>query len=101
MRHPKVERAAAYPVRDERLGEKVCLAIIARAGQELLPDDILEHLASSGLSRYDMPEYYLGLDTFPMTASGKILKRELVEMTQRGQLAPTAVRYRARTAAGA
>ena len=101
MRHPKVERAAAYPVRDDRLGEKVCLAVIIRAGQELLPDDILEHLASSGLSKFDMPEYFLGLDTFPMTASGKILKRELVEMTRCGQLAPTAVRYQARTAAGA
>lgn len=101
MRHPKVERAAAYPVQDERLGEKVCLAVIVRAGQELPPNDMLEHLAGCGLSKYDMPEYFLGLDSFPLTASGKILKRELVDMTLRGQLKPTAVRYRARAVAGA
>lgn len=101
MRHPKVERAAAYPVQDERLGEKVCLAVIVRAGQELPPNDMLEHLAGCGLSKYDMPEYFLGLDSFPLTASGKILKRELVELTLRGQLKPTAVRYRARAVAGA
>ncbi|WP_026201071.1 class I adenylate-forming enzyme family protein [Cupriavidus sp. UYPR2.512] len=101
MRHPKVERAAAYPVQDERLGEKVCLAVIVRAGQELLSSDMLEHLAGCGLSKYDMPEYFLGLDSFPLTASGKILKRELIEMTLRGQLKPTAVRYRARAVAGA
>ncbi|SCU82366.1 AMP-dependent synthetase [Cupriavidus necator] len=101
MRHPKVERAAAYPVQDERLGEKVCLAVIVRAGQDLPASDMLEHLAGCGLSKYDMPEYFLGLDSFPLTASGKILKRELVEMTLRGQLKPTAVRYRARAVAGA
>ncbi|WP_316149792.1 class I adenylate-forming enzyme family protein [Cupriavidus sp. BIC8F] len=101
MRHPKVERAAAYPVQDERLGEKVCLAVIVRAGQELPANDMLEHLAGCGLSKYDMPEYFLGLDSFPLTASGKILKRELVELTLRGQLKPTAVRYRARAVAGA
>jgi acyl-CoA synthetase len=101
MRHPKVERAAAYPVQDERLGEKVCLAVIVRAGQELPANDMLEHLAGCGLSKYDMPEYFLGLDSFPLTASGKILKRELVDMTLRGQLKPTAVRYRARAVAGA
>ncbi|MNT68373.1 Triostin synthetase I [compost metagenome] len=96
-----MERAAAYPVQDERLGEKVCLAVIVRAGQELPANDMLEHLAGCGLSKYDMPEYFLGLDSFPLTASGKILKRELVEMTLRGQLKPTAVRYRARAVAGA
>ena len=29
-----------------------------------------------------MPEYFIALDAFPLTASGKILKRELVEWAQ-------------------
>ena len=33
-RHPAVQRAAAVPVKDARLGEKVCLAVVFRAGQE-------------------------------------------------------------------
>ncbi|GAB7544478.1 class I adenylate-forming enzyme family protein [Cupriavidus sp. 8B] len=101
MRHPSVERAAAFPVQDERLGEKVCLSIIPRAGKSVDPQQMLDHLASCGLSKYDMPEYFLGLDAFPLTASGKILKRELVELTRTGKLAPLPVRYNAKAAAGA
>ncbi|MFT4066540.1 class I adenylate-forming enzyme family protein [Paraburkholderia sp.] len=99
MRHSLVERAAAYPVQDERLGEKVCLAVIVSAGQQLDADDVLAHLASCGLSRYDMPEYYVALERLPLTASGKIVKRELVEMTSRGDLKPIPVRYKAPTVA--
>nr|WP_315598464.1 class I adenylate-forming enzyme family protein [uncultured Cupriavidus sp.] len=101
LRHPLVERAAAYPVQDERLGEKVCLAVVVRADQSLPPDDMLAHLASCGLSKYDMPEFFISLDQFPLTASGKILKRDLVEMTLRGELKPTGVRYKSPAAAGA
>ena len=49
--------------------------------------------AGSGLSKYDMPEWFVALDAFPLTASGKILKRELVEMCKRGELRPEPVRY--------
>jgi acyl-CoA synthetase len=32
MRHPAIERVAAVPVRDARLGEKVCLAVMSGRG---------------------------------------------------------------------
>jgi acyl-CoA synthetase len=48
-----------------------------------------------------MPEYYVELVGFPLTASGRILKRELVEMTLRGELKPLAVRYKSPAVAGA
>jgi acyl-CoA synthetase len=101
MRHPLVERAAAYSVFDERLGEKVCLSVILREGRALDPNDMLAHLSVCGLSKYDMPEYYLALNAFPLTASGKIIKRDLIEMTQRGELKPIPVRYKARALSGA
>ena len=40
----------------------------------------------AGLSKYDMPEYFIALDAFPLTASGKILKRELVEWAKSGRI---------------
>lgn len=95
LRHAGVEKAAAFPVADERLGEKVCLAVIGA----IEPDEVLTHLAGEGLSKYDMPEYFLRLDAFPLTASGKILKRELVAMVRRGELEPSAVRFRMTTEA--
>jgi acyl-CoA synthetase len=93
-RHPRVRKAAAFGVADERLGEKVCLAII---GDDNPPaaEEILQHLAREGLSKFDMPEYYVVLPEFPLTASGKILKRELAQWVQSGHVKPQPVRYRA------
>ena len=54
---------------------------------------MLEHLNEQGLSKYDMPEFFLCMDAFPLTASGKILKRELVEWTKSGKIKPAPVRW--------
>jgi acyl-CoA synthetase len=90
--HPAVFKAAAFPIADERLGEKVCLAIIAH---QPAPEasTMLQHLFDAGLSKFDMPEYYIVLDEFPLTPSGKILKRELVEWAKQGRISPEPVRW--------
>jgi acyl-CoA synthetase len=93
-RHPAVKKAAAFGVPDERLGEKVCLALIADGTVDA--DEMLQHLAREGLSKFDMPEYFMVLPEFPLTASGKILKRELVQWVRDGRAQPQPVRYRAR-----
>lgn len=93
-RHPMVKKAAAFGVPDERLGEKVCLAIIALETSPAA-DDILQHLAREGLSKFDMPEYFVVLPELPLTASGKILKRELVQWVRTGRVQIQPVRFRA------
>ncbi|HZN25925.1 MAG TPA: class I adenylate-forming enzyme family protein [Burkholderiales bacterium] len=93
IKHPDVLKAAAYPVTDERLGEKVCIAVVTREGASIDGVQLLSHLHECGLSKYDMPEYYLALEEFPMTASGKVLKRELVEWTKGGRVTPQPVRW--------
>jgi acyl-CoA synthetase len=93
-RHPLVKKAAAFGVADERLGEKVCLAILCH-GEAPAADEILLHLAHEGLSKFDMPEFFLVVSEFPLTASGKILKRELVQWVASGRVQPEPVRYRA------
>jgi acyl-CoA synthetase (AMP-forming)/AMP-acid ligase II len=92
MRHPAVERVAAVPVADERLGEKVCLAVMWRAGARLEAAEMLAHLDAVGLSKYDMPEYFLDVDQIPLTPSGKIRKRDIVDWITQGRVAPTPVR---------
>lgn len=93
MRHELVFKAAAFPVADERLGEKVCLALILKQKAGLSGDAALAHLNEMGLSRYDMPEFFVELDSFPLTASGKVLKRALVELVRNGKIAPQPVRW--------
>lgn len=89
IRHHRVSRVACFPVPDERLGERMCVGVMG----DVAPDDLLDHLAREGVSKFDMPEYFVRFDAFPLTASGKILKRELVEMAKRGEIALTPIRY--------
>jgi len=93
MRHPAVARCAAFAVADRRLGEKVCLSVIFHEGAAAEPGELLAHLHEAGLSRYDMPEYFIAMTAYPLTASGKILKRELVEWAKSGRIAPLPVRW--------
>lgn len=95
IRHKHVERVAAFPVPDDRLGERVCIAVSGTVE----PDELLDHLRSQGLSKYDMPEYFVRMNEFPLTASGKILKRELALLVRRGELRPTLISVKSKATA--
>jgi acyl-CoA synthetase len=45
-----------------------------------------------GLSKYDMPEYLLELDHIPLTPSGKMRKRDIVDWIADGRAVPEPVR---------
>ena len=91
-RHPGVENAAAIPFPDARLGERVCLVIVPRAGPRPDPQQILKFLEEEGLSRYDLPEYFAEIDDMPLTPGGKVLKRELLALIDTGRLEPELLR---------
>jgi len=93
-KHASVQKAAAFGVPDARLGEKACLAVICREGERVTGEALLDHLHAVGLSKYDMPEFFLAMDAFPLTASGKILKRELQAWAKNGRIVPQPVRWR-------
>ncbi len=78
-RHPAVAECCAFGVADERLGEEVGLAVMARAGESLDAAALREHLAAI-TARHKIPRYIWFLDRpLPRNASGKFLKRELRE----------------------
>jgi acyl-CoA synthetase len=93
MRHAAVERAVAVPIPDERLGEKVGIVVMLRHGHELAPEELLAHLDAGGLSKFDMPEYYVAVSEIPLTASGKIRKVDVLEQIRDGILAPKPIRW--------
>jgi acyl-CoA synthetase len=94
--HDSVHRVAAVPVPDHRLGERVCLAVMVRPGKSIEAHDILRHLDEAGLSKYDMPEFFLRVDEIPLTASGKIRKRDVVDWIADGRVKPEPVRVRSK-----
>jgi acyl-CoA synthetase len=59
-----------------------------RAGKTASPEDILKHLDNGGLSKYEMPEFFLQIDEIPLTASGKVRKRDIVDWIADGRARP-------------
>jgi acyl-CoA synthetase len=94
LRHAAIEVAAAFPVTDPRLGERVCLAVVLRKNKRVEPEAILQHLDMAGLSKYDMPEFIIPLKEMPLTASGKVRKGDLTRRVAEDGLRPVPVRFR-------
>jgi acyl-CoA synthetase len=67
--------------------------VILRDGTDLDAEAALDHLDREGLSKFDMPEFFIRMEAFPLTASGKILKRELVAWAKAGRIAPQPCRW--------
>src|SRR5262245_55527870 len=78
MRHPKIAEAQAVGIPDEFMGEEVCALIRARQGEELTEDEVREY-CMAGVSRYKVPKVVRLVESFPLTASGKVKKFELRE----------------------
>ena len=76
MTHPAVSLAAVVGVPDERHGEEVKAFVIRTKGAELTEDELIEW-SESQMASFKHPRIVEFRDTFPMTATGKILKREL------------------------
>ena len=56
------------------------------------PAALLAHLKSGGVPIADLPEFILSLSEMPLTASGKIVKRELIQWVEDGRVRPEPVR---------
>ena len=66
--------------------------------QAIAPDELLTHLDNVGLSKFDMPEYFLRLDEIPLTPNGKMLKRAIVDWIKDGRVTPEPIRFEAKRA---
>ena len=77
--HPKVMDAAVVGVPDARLGERVCVCIVPRAGQTLSFDEIVDFLRNK-IATYKLPEFLQVLDELPRTPTGKVQKGPLRDL---------------------
>ncbi|MDI6900945.1 MAG: AMP-binding protein [Anaerosomatales bacterium] len=78
---PGVEDAQVVGVPDAKYGEVVGAFIRRSAGSDIAEGDVQE-FARARMARYKCPKHIWFVDTFPMTASGKIQKYKLREMAK-------------------
>jgi long-chain acyl-CoA synthetase len=77
--HDAVAECSVFGVPDDRLGEEVGAAVVARPGMSLSGEALRAHCASV-MAKHKIPRYIWVLDTsIPRNANGKFLKRELRE----------------------
>lgn len=82
--HPDIDDCQVIGVTDSRLGERICACIKAQRPFSL--KELRTFLADKGVSHYKLPDQVLLVSKWPMTAAGKIDKRDLA--TQADQSSP-------------
>ena len=76
--HEAVAEAAAIGVDDDDYGKRLRAFVVVRDQQSVSEDDLREHVKAN-LARYKVPRDVVFLDELPRNATGKVLKKELVE----------------------
>jgi acyl-CoA synthetase len=76
--HPAIALCAAVAVPDATFGERVCVFVELRAGQDTVTlDELRTHLAERGTGKELWPERLVVLDALPRSSGGKVAKGEL------------------------
>ncbi len=83
MSHPAIAEVAAVGIPDERVGEKVKVFAVLRDGNQATEQELKE-LCRKKLPTFMIPDMFQFLESLPKTATGKILKSELRQLTAGG-----------------
>jgi fatty-acyl-CoA synthase len=76
--HPEVLMAAAIGVRHPKWDERPLLLVVPRPGCTPTRDSILAHIAEH-FAKWQLPDEVILVEALPMTATGKISKKDLRE----------------------
>jgi 2,3-dihydroxybenzoate-AMP ligase len=76
---PSVRNVACVPLPDPVLGERMCACVIPQQGGQPTLEDITTHLLDLGIAKYKLPERLELMDSFPLSAFGKVSKKTLAQ----------------------
>lgn len=76
--HPGIAVAAVFGVADDLRGQEIHAAVVAHDGVELDADEVIGFVRDR-IAAYKYPRVVHVVDELPLGASGKVLKRELVD----------------------
>jgi fatty-acyl-CoA synthase len=73
IRHPKVADAQVLGVPDAFFGEELLAVIITKAGEQLTEQELRDYCKGQ-ISHQKTPRYFQFVESYPLTASGKVQK---------------------------
>ncbi|MEK5217312.1 AMP-binding protein [Psychrobacillus sp. FSL H8-0487] len=79
--HPKVQDVQVVGVPDPKYGEELMAWVILKSGEQITSDELKEYCKGK-ISYHKIPKYIEFIESYPMTASGKIQKFLLREMSK-------------------
>jgi acyl-coenzyme A synthetase/AMP-(fatty) acid ligase len=89
LRNPAVAEAAVIGLPDERLGEVICACVVAcDPAATLTLAMLVDHLKSTGVATYKLPERIQQFSALPRGETGKVQKPALVKAVTQRQEAP-------------
>ena len=77
--HEKVADVYVYGIPDEKYGEEVAAAVRLKPGETATAEEIRQ-FCDGRIAKFKVPRQFRFVESFPMTASGKIQKFKLREM---------------------
>ena len=76
--HPAVKEAGVVGVHDQYRGETAVAFIVLKEGASATENELITH-CQNNLAKYKVPSRIIFQESLPMTAVGKVLRRELVK----------------------
>jgi fatty-acyl-CoA synthase len=80
--HPRVANVQVVGIPDKKYGEQVLAAIQLKSGEQASPEELIE-FCKGKIARHKIPKYWEFVDSYPMTASGKIQKFKMKEIFEK------------------
>ncbi|EFG76804.1 AMP-binding enzyme [Mycobacterium parascrofulaceum ATCC BAA-614] len=81
VEHPHVRDVAVVGVEDPQWGQAIVAVVVPRPGAEPDPEELREHVRKS-LRGSRTPDRVVFRDELPTTPTGKVLRREIIEMLE-------------------
>lgn len=77
--HPDIIDVQVVGVPDDKYGEEICAFVQVRSGASLDVEQI-RRFCEERIAHYKIPRHVIGIESFPMTVTGKVQKYKLREL---------------------
>lgn len=75
--HPLLTEACVFALPDPVMGERIGVAIVLRAGQQVTLDDVTSFLREQDLAVFKLPERLFQFESLPRNVTNKVMRSEV------------------------